>query len=115
LEGESVECRHEEIALGGSIGCAVVHLVARVDGRCSLGIDVWAVDMLGAETAHDVALLGGESAIGHEEIIVFANALDVGTFARHVVASSNALAKVWVAGGTVVAIGGVRIGDGVVA
>ena len=79
----------------------VVHVVARVDGRSVLAVDIWAVGFLRAEHAHLVAAVGRQESIGDEEVVVLADVLDVGTFARDVVASGKLLAEVGVTGDAV--------------
>ena len=82
----------------GSSTRAIVKLVVGVEGRSAGGISVGSIGIGGTEHTHFVATIGSKTTIAHEEVIVVANVLDVGTFTTNIASSGNEFAEIGVAG-----------------
>ena len=90
---------------------AIVHLIGVEDGVHVARVLVGAVGLVGAEHTHLVAAVGREETVADEEVIVVADMLDIGTFARYIVSAGDFCSEIRVGGHTVAVAVGRGIAD----
>ena len=100
LETEAIVGRHQKITHCIGVICTVVHLIPREDGTLAFCIGIRSINIAGTERPHHIALVRLQTAIGHKQVIIITDMLDVGTLTRHIITTCDTLAEIGVAGGT---------------